>query len=108
MRGHSLVLHAFPLFAVVLAMNAFGSPADAQAVGSYSISKTLKIGAAGSWDYVTVDLQNRRLYLTRTTHTMVIDADSGKVLADIPGQKRSHGVALVPKVGRGFITDGQA
>ena len=34
------------------------------------------------------------------------DEDSGKVLGDIPGQKTAHGVAIVPKVGRGFITDG--
>jgi DNA-binding beta-propeller fold protein YncE len=27
-------------------------------------------------------------------------------IADIPGQKRNHGVALVPSVGRGFISDG--
>jgi DNA-binding beta-propeller fold protein YncE len=37
---------------------------------------------------------------------MVIDADSGKVLGDIPGQTTAHGVAIAPKVGRGFITDG--
>ena len=37
---------------------------------------------------------------------MVIDAASGKVLGDIPGQKRSHGTAIVPALGRGFITDG--
>ena len=37
---------------------------------------------------------------------MVIDADSGKTLADIPGQKHNHGVALVPEAGRGFISDG--
>jgi len=37
---------------------------------------------------------------------MVLDGASGKVLGDIPGQKRSHGVALVPAAGRGFITDG--
>src|SRR5208282_4685541 len=27
--------------------------------------------------------------------------------ADIPGQKRNHGVAIVPSAGRGFITDGE-
>ena len=32
--------------------------------------------------------------------------ETGKTIADIPGQKRSHGVALVPAAGRGFITDG--
>src|SRR5260370_9753242 len=37
---------------------------------------------------------------------MIIDADSGKTLGDIPGQKIAHGVAIVPEAGRGFITDG--
>jgi hypothetical protein len=37
---------------------------------------------------------------------MVIDADSGKMLGDIRGQTTAHGVAIVPSVGRGFITDG--
>ncbi|MGD0629792.1 MAG: hypothetical protein ABR987_10580, partial [Terracidiphilus sp.] len=35
-----------------------------------------------------------------------IDAATGKVLGDVPGQKRSHGAAAVPSLGRGFITDG--
>lgn len=81
--------------------------AGPQSVGDYSITKTLKIAGAGSWDYVTVDSYTHWLYLTRTTHTMVVDPANGKVVADIPGQKRSHGVALVPKLNRGFITDGQ-
>jgi DNA-binding beta-propeller fold protein YncE len=38
---------------------------------------------------------------------MVLDAASGKSVADIPGQKGNHGVALVPSAGRGFITDGK-
>ena len=37
---------------------------------------------------------------------MVIDSATGKVLGDIPGQKGSHGAAIVPRVNRGFITDG--
>ena len=37
---------------------------------------------------------------------MVIDAVTGKTLGDIPGQMRSHGTAIVPALGRGFITDG--
>jgi DNA-binding beta-propeller fold protein YncE len=39
---------------------------------------------------------------------MVIDTETGKVLADIPGQKNAHGVALAPAAGRGFISDGGA
>jgi DNA-binding beta-propeller fold protein YncE len=37
---------------------------------------------------------------------MVLDAKTGKTVADIPGQKRNHGVAIVPGAGRRFITDG--
>jgi DNA-binding beta-propeller fold protein YncE len=79
-------------------------PALAQS--NWAVVKTLHIGGDGGWDYVTVDPQSHRLFVTRTTHTQVIDAGSGKVLGDIPGQTRSHGVAIVPKLNRGFITDG--
>ena len=79
-------------------------PALAQT--QWSVTKTMHIGGDGAWDYVTVDAQTQRLFVTRSTHTQVIDAATGKVLGDIPGQKRSHGTAIVPAVGRGFITDG--
>ena len=72
----------------------------------WEVKKTMHIGGEGGWDYVTVDAATHRLFVTRSTHTMVIDAETGKTLGDIPGQKRSHGTAIVPALGRGFITDG--
>ncbi len=47
-----------------------------------------------------------RPFVTRTTRTQLIDAGSGKVLGDIPGQKIAHGAAIAPKLTRRFITDG--
>src|SRR5438445_3427849 len=79
-------------------------PALAQT--DWQVVKTFQIGGQGGWDYLTVDPQAHRLYVPRTTHTMVIDAESGKTIADIPGQKNAHGVALAPAAGRGFISDG--
>ncbi len=72
----------------------------------WGVTNTFKIGGEGGWDYITVDAKTNRLYVTRSTHTMVIDAKTGKTVADIPGQKRAHGVALVPAEDRGFISDG--
>jgi len=89
----------FSVASLTLAANAF-------AQSQWAVEKTFHIGGEGGWDYVTVDAENHRLYVPRSTHTMVIDADSGKTIADIPGQKHNHGVALAPKAGRGFITDG--
>lgn len=89
---------------LALCAAAFGClPVGAQ---SWQISNTFHPGGEGGWDYVTVDAPNHRLFVTRATHTQAIDTRTGKQLADIPGQVRSHGVALVPKLNRGFITDG--
>ena len=78
----------------------------AAAQAQWKVKQTFHIGGEGGWDYVTADAPNHRVFVTRSTHTQVIDDESGKVLGDIPGQVRSHGVALVPKLNRGFITDG--
>ena len=72
----------------------------------YDIVKTFPVGGDGGWDYVTVDPPAHRVYVTRASHTQVIDSESGKLVADIKDQKRSHGVAVVPDLNRGFISDG--
>lgn len=81
----------------------FAAPLHAQ---NWHVATTLHPGGEGGWDYVTVDAPNHRLFVTRARYTQVVDTDSGKLLAEITGQTRSHGVALVPKLNRGFITDG--
>jgi DNA-binding beta-propeller fold protein YncE len=94
----------FSLALLTLVSFTFSGRAVAQA--GWAVEKTFHIGGDGGWDYVTLDAKNHRLYVPRSTHTMVIDAESGKTVADIPGQKHNHGVALVPDAGRGFISDG--
>lgn len=94
----------FSLVSLTALLMASVAPVLAQT--DWQVVKTLQIGGEGSWDYLTVDPHTHRLYVPRSTHTMVIDSESGKVVADIPGQKIAHGVAIVPEAGRGFISDG--
>src|SRR5258708_30853509 len=94
------------LLAVLLTLLSVALSVRVFAEASWAVDRTFHIGGAGGWDYVTVDEKNHRLYVPRGTRTMVIDTESGQPLADIPGQKHNHGVALVPEVGRGFISDG--
>src|SRR5947209_11412684 len=84
----------------------FAGFAQVRAQTDWEVIKTFQIGGQGGWDYLTVDPQTHRLYVPRSTHTMVIDAESGKTIADIPGQKNAHGVAIAAAAGRGFISDG--
>jgi DNA-binding beta-propeller fold protein YncE len=91
---------------LLLLARANATSASAQGMKEYAVQKTLQIGGEGGFDYVTVDADGKTLYLPRSTHTQVVDAATGKVLGDIPDNVRSHGVALVPEAGRGFISNG--
>ncbi len=62
------------------------------------------IGGDGRTDYLTAEAGTGRVFVTRSSHVMVVDGASGKVLGDIPGTPRTHGVALDMKDGHGFIT----
>lgn len=99
----------FPLSLAVL-ITSFALAQSAASAANYSpsyhVSQTFHVGGEGGWDYLTVDPEHKLLYVPRSTHTMVLDANTGKTVADIPGQKRNHGVAIVAGAGRGFITDG--
>jgi DNA-binding beta-propeller fold protein YncE len=77
-----------------------GAPQDS----GYRVLRTIKLGGEGGWDYVTVDSAARRVYIPRSMHILVLDADSGKVVADIQGMNGLHGVAVAPEFNRGFVT----
>jgi DNA-binding beta-propeller fold protein YncE len=77
----------------------------------YRLVKTYPFGPAeGStseyFDYINVDSNARRVYLSRGTAVQVINADTGAVIGNIAGFKRQHGVAIANDLGRGFISDG--
>lgn len=81
--------------------------ATAAAGQGYHITKTYKVGGEGGWDYVTVDASARRFYISRGTHVIVLDADSGKNVGDIPDTPGVHGIALAPELGKGFTSNGR-
>jgi len=101
-----ILSHALLTFGVAaLSLPAFAQSA-ASTDGPFHVTRTLHIGGEGGFDYLTVDPDHHLLYVPRSTHTMVLDENDGKLVADIPGQRHNHGVAIAPDAGRGFITDG--
>jgi len=80
--------------------------------GAYNLLKKVPLGAAPDggeyFDYLAVDSAARRIYLSHGTEFLVLDADSLARVGAVSGLKRCHGVALVPELGKGFITDGGA
>jgi DNA-binding beta-propeller fold protein YncE len=79
----------------------------ATAVGYHRLAR-LTLGGEGFWDYLAIDQKARRLYISRWSHVMVVDADNYHVVGDIPGIQGVHGIAVAPEYGRGFITEDEA
>ena len=73
----------------------------------YHVATTYKVGGEGGWDYLNADAGARRLYISRGTHVIVLDLDSGKNVGDIPDTPGVHGIALAPELGRGFTSNGR-
>ncbi len=82
------------------------SGAGARAEPDYHLLKTIKVGGDGGWDYLSLDPDARRLYITRANHVMVMDVDEGKIVGEVPKLSGVHGVALDLKRKRGFISNG--
>lgn len=94
----------FCCYALILL--AFGS-ALADKGGSYAVKAKTTLGGEGGWDYLTMDSDAGRIYITRGTHVMVVDAGQLKVIGDIPNLAGIHGVALAKSLGKGFISNGR-
>ena len=73
----------------------------------YHVIKTIEVGGEGGWDYVYVDSDARRVYVSRATHVMVFDADTYAVVGDIPDTQGVHGIAIASDLGRGFTSNGR-
>lgn len=87
--------------ALILSPAAFHA---APQVSGYRVIRTIHLGGEGGWDYVTVDPDARRIYIPRSAHIMVLDEDTGKLIADTPGMNGLHGVAVAREFNRGFVT----
>jgi DNA-binding beta-propeller fold protein YncE len=89
-----------------IALLAFASIAFAADPGLHVV-KTYKLGGEGGWDYLKADPESRHLFISRATHVIVMDMDSGKAVGDIPDTPGVHGIALANDLGRGFISNGR-
>src|SRR5712691_2258797 len=84
------------------------------AAGGYHLLKKVPLAVAPGggeyFDYILVDPDARRVYVSHGTEVVVLNADDYSLVSTIsdPRFKRVHGVALVKPLNKGFISDGEA
>jgi DNA-binding beta-propeller fold protein YncE len=93
-----------PTARAVLLAASLAAPAVAHAQ-TFKVEK-FDIKGDGGTDYVTVEPATGRVFVSRSTHMMVVDGATGKVVGDIPNTPGVHGAGLATKAGHGFTTNG--
>jgi DNA-binding beta-propeller fold protein YncE len=97
------------IFGVVLRANSHRAVGgNALGASGYHLAKTIPVGGEGFWDYIAVDSDARRVYVSHGTHVVVLDADTQAVAGDIPDTQGVHGIAIAPESGHGFTSNGRA
>src|SRR3954465_626002 len=86
---------------VASALTAMAAPKE------YHKITEISVGGDGGWDYSAVDETARRLYVSHATMAVVIDLDSNKVIGQIEDTPGIHGIAVAPKLGRVFTSNGR-
>lgn len=72
------------------------------------VLKTLQIGGDGSgWDYLSLNPQNTRLYVSHGNRVNIIDKVTGSPVAEITDTNGVHGIAFVPGTNKGYISCGK-
>ena len=83
--------------------NATTVNATTAAATEFTVDK-VGLPGEGRGDYVLVDSDTNRLYVTHTAVVHILELDSLKVIGEVTGLKKAHGVAIAG--GKGFASDG--
>jgi DNA-binding beta-propeller fold protein YncE len=80
-----------------------------QAVGSgYHVVRKIPVPGSDGWDYLGIDSDTGRFFISRGTHVQVLDDAAGTIVGDIPDTQGVHGIVFAPELGRGFTSNGRA
>jgi hypothetical protein len=109
MRKHLTLFGLAVLAAVALFCAAvFSNAAPKPGASGYHVIKTVSVPGDEGWDYVYVDSDARRVYISHASHTVVMNADTYAIEGDIPDTQGVHGIAIASDLGRGFTSNGRA
>jgi len=98
-----LCMKALVLVVLILSIFAFAGSTPAQS--GFRLLDKIQVGGEGGWDILIADPRNHRLFVSHSTHVVVIDTSTDKVIGDIPKTNGVHGIGFGPEYG--FTTNGR-
>jgi DNA-binding beta-propeller fold protein YncE len=80
----------------------------APAATACAVRATYPVPGPGRWDLIALDPPRHHVFVSRGDRVQVVDARDGHLAGEIAGTDGVHGIAVVPALHRGFITDGRS
>jgi YVTN family beta-propeller protein len=80
----------------------------AQEDAGYHVLRSIHVGGEGGWDYIAVNPELRRLYVSHGTLVNILDESTGDSVGIIPNTPGVHGIAFAPSFGKGYTSNGRA
>jgi hypothetical protein len=77
----------------------------AQTPRDYVLEKKISLPGDGGYDYLYLDKQTRRLYISHGDRVEVLDLATESLIGSVTGMKGVHGIAIANKANKGFLRD---
>lgn len=91
---------------LLAAMAAIAGSVSAQQATTLHITNRFPIKSNGGWDYITVDGENKRMFVSHGTQVNILST-SGDSINVINGTNGVHGIALVKPLNKGYTSNGR-
>src|SRR5438445_10451602 len=93
-------------WACLLASSLVFISAGTASAQNYKALRRIPVGGEGAWDYLRVDPDAQRIYVTCGSHAMVLQESSGKITGDIQmaNAKGVHDLALAHSLIKAFVS----
>lgn len=72
----------------------------------YKFIKKIPLEGDGKWDYLKMDGERERLFVSHGDQVHILDLNTDKQIGIIKNLKGVHGIALAKAEGKGYITNG--
>lgn len=73
---------------------------------SYKFVKKINLPGDGKWDYLKIDGEHERLFVSHGDRVHVIDLNTDKAIGEIGSLSGVHGIGLAKDLDKGYITNG--
>jgi DNA-binding beta-propeller fold protein YncE len=92
---------------IIFLLSLMAAPVFAQKSTEYHFIKKISLPTGeGKWDYLKMDGEKERLFVSHQDRVHVIDLKTDKQIAEITGLNGVHGIALAKDLGKGYISNG--